>query len=332
VTESRPLGTSTLGILLTFPRVQSPMRLVLLLLLVSVCLGQNARYLAGIQQRWDASDLVCIGNATEPVRTGVVEKFDGDDRDQLSADVTVETCLKGTTAEVSGTRSALRAADASIHVLGDSVVALKDVGPTYAYGGPPIGFLNPGRNLLFLRRTTDPGTFIVTVPVYSTAIPLADTAPPDAGSEHDARARITGELEAAILQLDRDDQSIAGQSDVSYIGYLIDYLGSAPAARELRRFAATADSATRGDVAVALFDRGHTEEEPAVISVLLDTATDFWRRENAALGLGQYGTAAALEPLREVAAEPASTDILQELREDVTSSLKRLQSRLQTAF
>lgn len=308
----------TVGILLASSRVQLVVRLVLLFLLVPACMGQNVRYLAGIQQRWDASDVVCIGRATEPVRTGVVEKIDGDDRDQLAADVTVETCLKGTTP------------DASIHVLGDSVVALKDVGPTYAYAGPPTGFMNPGRNLLFLRRTSDPGTFIVTVPVFSTAIPLADSPPADAASEHDARTRITHELEGAILQLNHDDQSIAGQSGVSYISYLHDYLGSAQAALELRRFAAAADPTTRGDVAVALFDRGHTEEEPAVISVLLDSATDFWRRENAALGLGQYGTAAALEPLRQVAAEPAPSDTLKELRESALSSLKRVQSRVQT--
>ncbi|MGA7522703.1 MAG: hypothetical protein WBW84_09475 [Acidobacteriaceae bacterium] len=67
---------------------------LLLIVLVSTCRAQNVQYLPGIQQRWDASDLVCIGSATAPIRTGVIEKIDGDDRDQLSSDIDIETCLK----------------------------------------------------------------------------------------------------------------------------------------------------------------------------------------------------------------------------------------------
>jgi hypothetical protein len=34
--------------------------------------AEAAQYLPSIQQRWDASDLVCIGDASSPVRTGLI--------------------------------------------------------------------------------------------------------------------------------------------------------------------------------------------------------------------------------------------------------------------
>ena len=56
---------------------------------------EPTRYLQSIWQRWDASDLVCTGMASEPVRTGITRTIDGSRRDQLSSEVTVETCFKG---------------------------------------------------------------------------------------------------------------------------------------------------------------------------------------------------------------------------------------------
>jgi hypothetical protein len=55
---------------------------------------------------------------------------------------------------------------------------MKDVGQGYGYGGAPIVFVSSkGRSLLFLRRTQNPDDFEVTVPVYETAIHLADVRP-----------------------------------------------------------------------------------------------------------------------------------------------------------
>ena len=78
--------------------------------------------------------------------------------------------------------------------------------------------------MLFLRRTSDPNTFKVTVPVYETAIPLADDPPGPLppGSPPVACTVITRELKAAILQLSHDGRS---ESDLTYMNYLFDYLG-----------------------------------------------------------------------------------------------------------
>jgi hypothetical protein len=106
-----------------------------------------------IQWRWDYSDLVCTGTAERRVRTGVVESLGGSDRDQLASWVTLETCFKGTSPGV------------AIKVLGDGVASLKQNAMGYASSGPPTGFLAKGRNLLFLRKTEDPGIWRVAVPV-----------------------------------------------------------------------------------------------------------------------------------------------------------------------
>lgn len=53
----------------------------LLLTLSSVAYAaESPRYLATLQQRWDASDLVCIGIASAPVQTGFTRTIDGRDR------------------------------------------------------------------------------------------------------------------------------------------------------------------------------------------------------------------------------------------------------------
>lgn len=137
------------------------------LALTSALYMEPARYLQSIWQRWDASDLVCTGMASEPVRTGTTRAIDGISRDQLSSEVTLETCFKGNPP-----------ASSAVRVLGYSVTALKDVRGGVAYSGPPPGFLRKGRNLLFLRQTSTAGPLEVAVPIYETAIRLADTRPP----------------------------------------------------------------------------------------------------------------------------------------------------------
>ena len=65
-------------------------------------------------------------------RTGATRVIDGNGRDQLSSEVTLETCFKGT-----------RPASSLIRVLGYSVYASKDVRDSVgvAYAGPPPGFV-----------------------------------------------------------------------------------------------------------------------------------------------------------------------------------------------
>jgi hypothetical protein len=169
---------------------------MLLALSSSAWRAEAAQYLPSIQQRWDASELVCIGDASLPVRTGLTRTIDGRDRDQLSAEVELETCFKGD-----------RPTASEIRVLGYDVVAMKDVGQGYGYGGAPIGFVSKGRNLLFLRRTQNPDDFEVTVPVYETAIHLADVRPDNTsgGSRHSSHLVLTQELEAAVVQFDDAD-------------------------------------------------------------------------------------------------------------------------------
>src|ERR1700730_761776 len=84
--------------------------------------AEAAQYLPSIQHRWDVSALVCVGDASSPIRTGLTRMIDGSDRDQLSAEVELETCFKGN-----------RPTASEILVLGYDVVAMKDVGQGYAY-------------------------------------------------------------------------------------------------------------------------------------------------------------------------------------------------------
>ena len=150
--------------------------------------------LPGIRARWEASDLVCIGEADSPQRAGVAQFIDGANRDQLSANVELERCFKGE-----------KPSSTDIRVLGNYVAAAKpgDYGViSFAYNGPPWGFVHNGRNLLFLRKTSVPDDFAVTVPVYETAIPLADVPPayPSRTSSTYMKTVLTRELENAMLQ------------------------------------------------------------------------------------------------------------------------------------
>jgi hypothetical protein len=269
-------------------------------------------YLPSIHQRWDASDLVCIGDASSPIRSGVTRTIDGSDRDQLSADIELETCFKGD-----------RPAASEIRVIGYDVVATKDVSQGYAYGGPPIGFISKGRNLLFLRRTEMPNKFEVTVPIYQTAIHLADNRPNSARgksrkSEHNV---LTHEFEAALVQFD--------DGDLSDIGYLLDLLRSCEGITELSRFSPGAPLPVQRDIAVALLSHDQQNSEPIVTSLLLDSSAPSWKRENAAEALGEHGTEAAFGPLQKISLQPTATDDLKALRLSAHSSLQRLEQRLQ---
>jgi hypothetical protein len=287
----------------------------------------TSSYLPTIQARWEASDLVCIGNASPPRRTGVVQVIDGANRDQLSADVELERCLKGTTPS-----------SRHIVLLGDSIASARDQSGVigFAYAGPPPGFVHDGRNLLFLRKSSAPDEFLVTVPIFQTAIPLADVAPtyPPASSPEFVKVVLTRELESAMLQTTENDQgmnSVSGEallSDIEYINLLLDYLGKSDGATELSRFSETVPTSIGQDIAVMLLDRGHRENEAAVISILLNPSVPYWKRGNAAMALGMHGSQAALDPLQWVLSEPATTDQQKQLRSEVQSSLRSLERRL----
>jgi hypothetical protein len=288
--------------------------LLLLALTSSAWAAEAAHYLSGIQQRWDASELVCIGRSSSPVRTGQTRSIDGTDRDQLSAEVELETCFKGDLPAAS-----------EIRVIGYDVVAAKDVSQGFAGSGPPTGFMSKGRNLLFLRRTQNPDEFEVAVPVYATAIHLADVRPanPSAGVRQSAHLVLTQELEAAVVQFD--------DADLSYIDYLFDLLGTPVGIAELSRFSRSVPLAIRRDIAVALLFHGQPDAEPVVISLLLDTSAPDWKRENAATALGEHGTEAALGPLQDIAAQRYTAGEQETTPREAVSALERLRHRLQAA-
>ena len=293
------------------------MRYALSMLLVmssTAWAAEAAQYLPSIQQRWAASELVCTGDASPPVRTGLTRTIDGSDRDQLSAEVDLETCFKGD-----------RPTASEIRVLGYDVVASKDVGRGYAYSGPPTGFVSKGRNLLFLRPTQNPDEFEVAVPVYQTAIHLLDARPDNNSGEGRQRLVLTQELEAAIVQFD--------DADLSYIEYLFDLLGVQTGIAELSKFSRGVPPAVQRDIPVALLFHGQPDAEPVAISLLLDTSAAPWKRENAAGALGEHGTKASLGPLQQIASQPAPTDDLKPLQLSLMahSSLDRLEHRLQAA-
>src|SRR5437868_3237031 len=77
-------------------------------------------YLPSIHLRWDASDLICIGDASSPVRSSLTRTIDGGNRDQLSAEIELETCFKGG-----------QPAASEIRVIDYDVVATKDVSQGY---------------------------------------------------------------------------------------------------------------------------------------------------------------------------------------------------------
>lgn len=286
----------------------------LLLVFVSSAGGaMDTHYLQLIQQRWDASDLVCIGSASPSVRTGITKSIDGADRDQLSAEVDIERCFKG-----------VLPIPKQVRVLGYDVIAFKEVElmKGYGYSGPPVGFVSEGRNLLFLRRTPAPYEFEVSVPIYQTAIPLAGPTPDASTNDSNATTRsiLTRELEAALLKFE--------EQDLSDIDYLFDLLGERGGASELAEFSRSQTSAVQRDIAVALLNHGSEESEPWVISLLLDSSAPLWKRENASIALGLKGTVAAIAPLQRIAQQPVDTQELKSLRLSAEEAVARLKRRL----
>lgn len=286
--------------------------ILLLLVLSSAANAAEApRYLPSVWQRWDASDLVCTGLASAPVRTGITRTIDGSDRDQLSSEVRFETCFKGKPPVTSRVR-----------VVGYSVMADKDIHGGYIYSGPPPGFVRKGRNLLFLRRTPNPGEFEVAVPVYETAIRLADSRPYyiDDKSATSVRFALTREFEAALVQFDGND--------VSDIERIFDLLGKAEGIAELSRFSKSVALQIQRDIAVALVAHDQLEYEPLAISLLIDASAPPWKRQNAASALGEHGTERALPYVRQVESATATTDDLKSLHVWAVDACQRLERRL----
>jgi hypothetical protein len=292
-------------------------RLVAVMLALS-SVGLSAatpRYLATIQQRSDASDLVCTAVVSTPIPTGVVREIDGRDRDQLSAEASIEKCFKGE-----------KPPTPTINVLGYSVYAAKDLhGTGFAYAGPPTGFVSKGRNLIFLRRTTAQHQFEIAVPVYETAIRLLDSRPyyPDDNSPAGILFALTREFEVALLQ--------SGSRDIYYIQCLFDLLGNEETVHELRNLSPRAPLAIQRDIAVALLDNGQLDCEPIVISLLLDSSAPEWKRHNAAYALGDRGTQRALPYLRKIAAQSATNDDLKVLRNWTVDAIRRLECRIENS-
>lgn len=284
----------------------------LLLALSSATYAAEApRYLRSVWERWRASDLVCTGLASAPVRTGITRRMDGTDRDQLSSKVKLETCFKGKLPVSSVVR-----------VIGYSVTASKEIHGGIIYSGPPVGFVHKGRNLVFLRKTKTPSQFEITVPIYETAIRLADTRPyyPSDTSMTSVRFALTQEFESALVQFDAND--------VIYIEGIFDLLGRSEGIAELSRFSDGVPVPIQRDIAVALLNHDQLDHEPLAISLLIDTSALVWKRENAASALGEHGTERALPYLRQVASKPATTDELRSLHLWAVRATQRLQDRL----
>jgi hypothetical protein len=290
-------------------------RLTILFLfgLTSLLYAQPPQYLQSIWQRWDASDLVCTGTASKPVRTGIARTIDGSSRDELASEVTFETCFKGNTP-----------ASSPVRVVGYSVYALNDVrnGMGIAYSGPPTGFVRKGRNLFFLRKSTSAGVWEVAVPIYETAIRLADSRPryPGNSSPNFFRDALTIEFEAAIVQFE--------STDVSDIERIFDLLGSSRGVDELATFSKTVPLPIQSEIAVALVEHDQLEFEPLAISLLADTRAPIWKRANAASALGRHGTERALPYLRQIASQAATTDDLKSLHVWVAEACQRLETRI----
>jgi hypothetical protein len=292
--------------------------------------GRDPSYLPTIQARWDASDLVCIGDAGSPVRTGVTQFIDGANRDQLSANVELERCFKGQAPSSS-----------DIHVIGNHVAAAKETERLmgFAHSGPPLGFVHKGRNLLFLRKGPVASEFAVTVPIYQTAIPLADIPPeyPPPTSPSFTKMVLIRELENSVLEAEDTGRRNIDQgfgdpllSDIECIDYLLDYVGTSDGIAELSRLSHTAPLAIQRDIAVTLLNHDQSQYESTVISLLLDESAPAWKRGNAALALGRHGTHSALDPLQRVVLEPAGTEQLKMLHNEAESSLDSLKHKLES--
>jgi hypothetical protein len=209
-----------------------------------------------------------------------------------------------------------------VRVIGYSEVASKDTHRGYVYSGPPLGFVSKGRNLLFLRRTPNPTKFEAAVPVYETAIRLADSRPyyTNDKSATSVRFALTREFEAALVQFD--------DKDVSDIERIIDLLGKEEGIAELSWFSKGVALPVQRDIAVSLVAHDQLEYEPLAISLLIDASAAAWKRENAASALGRHGTERALPYLRQAASAPATTEDLKSLHIWALEACQFLERRL----
>ena len=175
---------------------------------------------------------------------------------------------------------------------------------------------------MFLRRTANPGEFEVAVPVYETAIRLADSRPyyTNDKSATSVRFALTREFDAALFQFDGND--------VSDIEGIFDLLGRAEAIAELSRFSKSAALQIQRDIAVALVAHDQLEYEPLAIPWSMDASAPAWKRQNAASALGEHGTERALPYLRQVASAPATSDDLKSLHVWAFEDCQRLECRL----
>ena len=160
------------------------------------------------------------------------------------------------------------------------------------------------------------------VPIYETAIRLADSRPhyPNDTSAISVRFALTREFEAALVQFDGND--------VSDIDRILDVLGNVEGIGELAKFSKTVPPPIQSDIALALLKHDQLEYEPVAISLLIDASAPAWKRANAAGALGEHGTERALPYLRQVASEPATTDDLKSLHVWALTATARLQNRL----
>ncbi len=275
----------------------------------------------GLQFRWDYSDLVCTGVAAKPKRTGVVENLGGTDRDQLSVRVELQTCFKG-----------LRPTGV-VTVLGDTVVAWKDGQTGFAYAGPPLGFVVPGRNLLFLRATKYPHVWRVTLPVYATCLPLADV-PTDYnvdGSEDSIRRALVAEIEAVIAQGYLRDQPYGFQTlahpeyvAAIYAPYILEIYGKFQGMNELATIMSFLPVASRRVIAMELLRNGDQRGLPDTLALLQDESVVGWQRANAARAL-EYTQSRRARPALEVIANQKTDDELRRVACEVLARISRTQ-------
>jgi hypothetical protein len=273
----------------------------------------------GLQFRWDYSDLVCTGVAAEPKGSGIVENLGGTDRDQLTARVEIQTCFKG-----------VRPAGV-VTVLSDSVIAAKDAQTGFAYAGPPLGFVVPGRNLLFLRATKTPHVWRVTVPVYATCLPLADV-PPDYnvdGSEDSIRRALAAEIEAVIAQGHLRDQPYGFQTLAEpeyvaavYAPYILEIYGKSQGVNELASIMSFSPVASRRVIAMELLRNGDQRGLPDTLALLQDESVVGWQRSNAARAL-EYAQSPRAKLALESIANQASNDELHHAARELLAKMPK---------
>ncbi len=212
-------------------------------------------------------------------------------------------------------------------MLGDWPFLQNDKMTGYASSGPPTGFLGKGRNLLFLRKTEDPGTWRVTVAVYAICIPLADSAPSYSSSRsaESIRNALAAEFESAIEQGRgglADGLQLATPDDVArvYLPYIWQVLGREQGMGKFKQLMAHSPESVRREIAMALLREGNQEGEAETLALLEDKTAVSWKRENAAFALANATSTQARQALERVVSEPGPD----ELRNAAQESLSRM--------